>query len=44
MRSFKSILVAAALALAITVAAGAAHAGSPTDPPVSKCQDFACQP
>jgi len=42
MRPFKKILIAASLALAITVAASAAHAGTPT--PVSKCQDFACQP
>jgi len=41
MKSFKEMLVAAALALAITVVASAAHAGMPT--PVSKCQDFACQ-
>ena len=42
MTRFKNIVVAAALAVAITVAAGAAYAGTPTHP-VSKCQDFACQ-
>ncbi len=41
MRQLKRILMAASLVLAITVAAGAAHAGTQT--PVSKCQDFACQ-
>ena len=56
MRTFKNIedgrthpraagrRIAAGLALAITVAAGAAHAGTPTSAPVSKCQDFGCQP
>jgi len=43
MRPFKNVLVAAALALAVTVAAGAAYAGTPSHP-VSKCDDFACQP
>jgi len=40
--SFKKMLVAAAVALAITIAGTAAHAGMPA--PISKCQDFGCQP
>jgi len=42
MTRFKNIVFAAALALAITVAAGAVYAATPTHP-VSKCQDFACE-
>ena len=42
MRPFKNILVAAALGLVITVAAGAAYAGTPSHP-VSKCDNFACE-
>ena len=42
MTSFKKMLVAAALVLAVTIAASAAHAGTST--PISKCQEFGCQP
>jgi hypothetical protein len=42
MTRFKKVLVAAALALAFTAAAGAAYASTPTHP-VSKCQEFACE-
>jgi hypothetical protein len=45
----KHRIVAAGLALAITVAVSAAHVtyagdGTPPTPPVSQCTDFACEP
>ena len=45
MRTFKNILVAAALAVAVIAnAAHLTHAGTAPTPPVGSCSDFGCEP